>query len=132
MAANETWVGGEDVQRQPRRLRLRPGAGIPGYIIIQVDFSECIDGFGFLWFERCSSVVVRAFCSSVVRALFERCLTMVNCQNRIDPWRAAGKIAGDQLQTRLCEAPTLLLIGESTCANCLDVVSLPYPGLRRL
>ncbi len=25
--------------------------GIPGYIIIQPDFPECIDDFGFLWFE---------------------------------------------------------------------------------
>jgi hypothetical protein len=28
-----------------------PGAVIPGYIIIKPDFPECIDGFGFLWFE---------------------------------------------------------------------------------
>jgi endoglucanase len=24
---------------------------IPGYIIIKPDFPECIDDFGFLWFE---------------------------------------------------------------------------------
>jgi hypothetical protein len=24
---------------------------IPGYIIINPDFPECIDDFGFLWFE---------------------------------------------------------------------------------
>ena len=28
-----------------------PGAIIPGYIIIKPDFPECIDDFGFLWFE---------------------------------------------------------------------------------
>ncbi len=28
-----------------------PGAVIPGYIIIKPDFPECIDHFGFLWFE---------------------------------------------------------------------------------
>ncbi|MGA9567285.1 MAG: glycoside hydrolase family 9 protein, partial [Candidatus Korobacteraceae bacterium] len=28
-----------------------PGAVIPGYIIIEPDFPECIDDFGFLWFE---------------------------------------------------------------------------------
>jgi hypothetical protein len=28
-----------------------PGAVIPGYIIIKPDFPECIDDFGFLWFE---------------------------------------------------------------------------------
>jgi hypothetical protein len=29
-----------------------PGAMIPGYIIIKPDFPECIDDFGFLWFEH--------------------------------------------------------------------------------
>jgi hypothetical protein len=28
-----------------------PGAVIPGYIVINPDFPECIDDFGFLWFE---------------------------------------------------------------------------------
>src|SRR6202012_615637 len=28
-----------------------PGAVIPGYVIINPDFPECIDDFGFLWFE---------------------------------------------------------------------------------
>jgi endoglucanase len=28
-----------------------PGAVIPGYIIIKPDFPECIDDFGYLWFE---------------------------------------------------------------------------------
>ena len=28
-----------------------PGAVIPGYIIVKPDFPECIDDFGFLWFE---------------------------------------------------------------------------------
>jgi endoglucanase len=28
-----------------------PGAVIPGYVIIKPDFPECIDEFGFLWFE---------------------------------------------------------------------------------
>ncbi|HWA94033.1 MAG TPA: glycoside hydrolase family 9 protein [Terracidiphilus sp.] len=28
-----------------------PGGMIPGYIIIKPDFPECIDNFGFLWFE---------------------------------------------------------------------------------
>ncbi|MFL6308343.1 MAG: glycoside hydrolase family 9 protein, partial [Candidatus Sulfotelmatobacter sp.] len=29
-----------------------PGGMIPGYIIIKPDFPECIDDFGFLWFEN--------------------------------------------------------------------------------
>ena len=29
-----------------------PGAVIPGYVIIEPDFPECIDDFGFLWFEH--------------------------------------------------------------------------------
>jgi endoglucanase len=29
-----------------------PGGVIPGYIIIKPDFPECIDDFGFLWFEN--------------------------------------------------------------------------------
>jgi hypothetical protein len=28
-----------------------PGALIPGYVVIKPDFPECIDDFGFLWFE---------------------------------------------------------------------------------
>ncbi|HUY82609.1 MAG TPA: glycoside hydrolase family 9 protein [Acidobacteriaceae bacterium] len=28
-----------------------PGGMIPGYVIIKPDFPECIDNFGFLWFE---------------------------------------------------------------------------------
>ncbi len=28
-----------------------PGAVIPGYVIIRPDFPECIDDFGYLWFE---------------------------------------------------------------------------------
>ena len=28
-----------------------PGGVVPGYIVIQPDFAECIDDFGFLWFE---------------------------------------------------------------------------------
>jgi len=28
-----------------------PGGVIPGYIIIKPDFPECIEDFGFLWFE---------------------------------------------------------------------------------
>ncbi|MGA8312024.1 MAG: glycoside hydrolase family 9 protein [Terriglobales bacterium] len=28
-----------------------PGAVIPGYVIIKPDFPECIDDYGFLWFE---------------------------------------------------------------------------------
>jgi hypothetical protein len=28
-----------------------PGGVIPGYVIIKPDFPECIDDFGFLWFE---------------------------------------------------------------------------------
>jgi hypothetical protein len=28
-----------------------PGAVIPGYIVIKPDFPECIDDYGFLWFE---------------------------------------------------------------------------------
>jgi hypothetical protein len=29
-----------------------PGAVIPGYIVIKPDFPECIDDFGYLWFEH--------------------------------------------------------------------------------
>ena len=29
-----------------------PGGMIPGYIVIRPDFPECIDDFGFLWFEN--------------------------------------------------------------------------------
>jgi endoglucanase len=29
-----------------------PGGVIPGYVVIQPDFPECIDDFGFLWFEN--------------------------------------------------------------------------------
>jgi hypothetical protein len=29
-----------------------PGGMIPGYVIIKPDFPECIDDFGFLWFEN--------------------------------------------------------------------------------
>jgi endoglucanase len=29
-----------------------PGGVIPGYIVIKPDFPECIDDFGFLWFEN--------------------------------------------------------------------------------
>jgi endoglucanase len=29
-----------------------PGAVIPGYVIIKPDLAECIDDFGFLWFEH--------------------------------------------------------------------------------
>jgi hypothetical protein len=29
-----------------------PGGIIPGYIVIRPDFPECIDDFGFLWFEH--------------------------------------------------------------------------------
>ena len=29
-----------------------PGGVIPGYIVIKPDFPECIDDFGFLWFEH--------------------------------------------------------------------------------
>ncbi|MEO8593749.1 MAG: glycoside hydrolase family 9 protein [Candidatus Solibacter sp.] len=29
-----------------------PGAVIPGYVIIRPDFPECIEDFGFLWFEH--------------------------------------------------------------------------------
>ncbi len=28
-----------------------PGAVIPGYVVLKPDFPECIDDFGFLWFE---------------------------------------------------------------------------------
>jgi hypothetical protein len=29
-----------------------PGGVIPGYVVIRPDFPECIDDFGFLWFEH--------------------------------------------------------------------------------
>jgi hypothetical protein len=32
-------------------LTFIPGGMIPGYIVIKPDFPECIDDFGFLWFE---------------------------------------------------------------------------------
>jgi endoglucanase len=33
---------------------------IPGYVLIQPDFLECIDDFGFLWFEDEYTVSVAA------------------------------------------------------------------------
>ena len=46
-----------------------PGAVIPGYIIIKPDFPECIDDFGFLWFE--DEAVVAGSASWVVAG--QRC-----------------------------------------------------------
>jgi hypothetical protein len=43
-----------------------PGAVIPGYVIIKPDFPECIDDFGFLWFE--DEAVVAGSASWVVAA----------------------------------------------------------------
>ena len=43
-----------------------PGAVIPGYIIIKPDFPECIDDFGFLWFEH--EAVVAGSASWIVAA----------------------------------------------------------------
>ena len=43
-----------------------PGAVIPGYIIIKPDFPECIDDFGFLWFE--DEAVVAGSASWIVAA----------------------------------------------------------------
>ena len=37
-----------------------PGGMIPGYVLIQPDFLECIDDFGFLWFEDEYTVSVAA------------------------------------------------------------------------
>jgi hypothetical protein len=37
-----------------------PGGMIPGYILIQPDFPECIDDFGFLWFEDEYTISVTA------------------------------------------------------------------------
>ncbi|HTS24782.1 MAG TPA: glycoside hydrolase family 9 protein [Bryobacteraceae bacterium] len=37
-----------------------PGGMIPGYILIQPDFPECIDDFGFLWFEDEYTISVAA------------------------------------------------------------------------
>ena len=37
-----------------------PGGMIPGYIIIKPDFPECIDDFGFLWFEDEYTISVTA------------------------------------------------------------------------
>jgi hypothetical protein len=50
-----------------------PGAVIPGYIIINPDFPECIDDFGFLWFEHeavvASWVVAGNAAAAIVREL---------------------------------------------------------------
>ncbi|MDX2151429.1 MAG: glycoside hydrolase family 9 protein [Bryobacteraceae bacterium] len=43
-----------------------PGAVIPGYIIIRPDFPECIEDFGFLWFEH--EAVVAGSASWIVAA----------------------------------------------------------------
>jgi hypothetical protein len=44
-----------------------PGAVIPGYIVIKPDFPECIDDFGFLWFE--DEAVVAGSASWVVAGI---------------------------------------------------------------
>jgi hypothetical protein len=53
-----TTVGRLELCRPPAKARDNradnayiPGAVIPGYVIIKPDFPECIDDFGFLWFE---------------------------------------------------------------------------------
>ena len=38
-----------------------PGAVIPGYVVIKPYFPECIDDFGFLWFEH-EAVVAGSAC----------------------------------------------------------------------
>ena len=50
-----------------------PGALIPGYIIIKPDFPECIDDFGFLWFE--DEAVVAGSASWVVAGNAAEALT---------------------------------------------------------
>ncbi|UWZ84603.1 glycoside hydrolase family 9 protein [Occallatibacter riparius] len=50
-----------------------PGAVIPGYIIIKPDFLECIDDFGFLWFE--DEAVVAGSASWVVAGNAAEALT---------------------------------------------------------
>lgn len=50
-----------------------PGAVIPGYIVIKPDFPECIDDFGFLWFE--DEAVVAGSASWVVAGNAAQALT---------------------------------------------------------
>jgi hypothetical protein len=50
-----------------------PGAVIPGYIVIKPDFPECIDDFGFLWFE--DEAVVAGSASWVVAGNAANALT---------------------------------------------------------
>jgi Glycosyl hydrolase family 9. len=50
-----------------------PGAVIPGYIVIKPDFPECIDDFGFLWFE--DEAVVAGSASWVVAGNAAEALT---------------------------------------------------------
>jgi endoglucanase len=56
-----------------------PGAVIPGYIIIKPDFPECIDDFGFLWFEdeavvagSASWVVAGNAANAIIKATLEK------------------------------------------------------------
>jgi endoglucanase len=50
-----------------------PGAVIPGYVIIKPDFPECIEDFGFLWFEH--EAVVGGSASWVLAGLAANALT---------------------------------------------------------
>ena len=50
-----------------------PGAVIPGYIIIKPDFPECLDDFGYLWFEH--EAVVAGSASWVVAGSAAAALT---------------------------------------------------------
>jgi endoglucanase len=62
-----------------------PGAVIPGYIIIKPDFPECIDDFGFLWFE--DEAVVAGSASWVVAG---------NAANAITKESSAASATGSQ------------------------------------
>jgi hypothetical protein len=57
-----------------------PGAVIPGYIVIKPDFPECIDDFGFLWFE--DEAVVAGSASWVVAGNAADAITKELKQNR--------------------------------------------------
>ena len=65
-----------------------PGGVIPGYIVIKPDLPECIDEFGFLWFE--GEYVIDVASRWVLAANAANGLV-----NKADPTRRAGSLPLD-------------------------------------
>ncbi len=58
-----------------------PGAVIPGYIVIKPDFPECIDDFGFLWFE--DEAVVAGSATWIVAGNAANAITQEGAETRV-------------------------------------------------